>query len=154
MREGFASGAPELDEWLSRYSWQNQRANNATTFVSCNESRVLGYYALTVASVARGEAPEPLAKGAPAQIGCLLLARLAVDEEAQGRGLGRGLLSDCLRRASSIAGEAGMKALLVHCRDETARDFYMSQCDFLPSPAADLQLLLPMKWVTAHFGDT
>ena len=44
MREGFDSGAPEPDEWLGRYSWQNQRANNTVTYVSVLDERVVGYY--------------------------------------------------------------------------------------------------------------
>jgi hypothetical protein len=44
VREGFDSGASELDEWLGRYSWQNQRANNTVTYVSVLDERVVGYY--------------------------------------------------------------------------------------------------------------
>ena len=51
IREGFDSGALELDEWLQRYSWQNQRAGSAVTYVSVLDERVVGYYAITVASV-------------------------------------------------------------------------------------------------------
>lgn len=43
VREGFDSGAPELDEWLTRYAWQNQQANNAVTYVSVLDGRVVGY---------------------------------------------------------------------------------------------------------------
>ena len=53
VQEGFDSGAPELDEWLVRYSWQNQRANNAVTYVTVLDGRVVGYYAIAVSSVAR-----------------------------------------------------------------------------------------------------
>ncbi len=94
--EGFDSGAPELDEWLVRYSWQNQRANNAVTYVSVLDERVVGYYAIAVANVTSEAAPVPVAKGAPKQVPCLLLARLAVDQSMQGLGLGRGLLADVL----------------------------------------------------------
>jgi len=89
VREGFDSGAPELDEWLARYSWQNQRADNAVTYVSELDGRVVGYYAITVASVTSDTVPERVSKGAPRQVPCLLLARLAVDRNMQGFGLGR-----------------------------------------------------------------
>ena len=39
----------------------------------------------------------------------------------------------------------GAAALIVHCRDEQARTFYLANGDFLPSPANALHLLLSMK---------
>jgi GNAT superfamily N-acetyltransferase len=150
VRDGFDSGAGELDDWLVKFAWENQRANNATTFVSTSDGRVVGYYALTVASIAKAEAPEVLSKGSPQQTGCLLLARLAVDQTVQGCGLGAALLGDCMRRSAQLSMEIGFKALLVHCRDQAARDFYLSKADFLTSPIEDLQLFLPMKWILAN----
>lgn len=56
-RTSFDSGAAELDEWLRKYSWQNLRANNATTFVTAtDDGRVVGYYALTVAGYEKAAA--------------------------------------------------------------------------------------------------
>jgi GNAT superfamily N-acetyltransferase len=145
VREGFDSGAPELDEWLARYSWQNQRANNAVTYVSVLDERVVGYYAIAVASVASEAAPERVGKGAPRQVPCLLLARLAVDRSMQGFGLGRGLLADALKRTVGLADSVGIRALLVHSRDETAREFYLAQAEFRESPTDQLHLMLPVQ---------
>lgn len=145
VREGFDSGAPELDEWLARYSWQNQRANNAVTYVCVLDDRVVGYYAIAVASVTRDVAPERVVKGAPRQVPCLLLARLAVDRRMQGFGLGRGLLADALTRTAGLADSVGIRALLVHSRDDAARQFYLAQAEFLESPTDPLHLLLPVK---------
>jgi GNAT superfamily N-acetyltransferase len=145
IREGFDSGAPELDEWLEHYSWQNQRANNAITYVTVFDGRVVGYYAIAVASVARESAPAPVAKGAPMHVPCLLLARLAVERKTQGHGLGRGLLVDALQRTVGLAESVGIRALLVHARDEAARQFYLAQAEFQESPSDPLHLLLPVK---------
>lgn len=145
MREGFDSGALELDEWLVRYSWQNQQANNAVTYVSVLDERVVGYYAIAVANVTSEAAPVSVAKAAPKQVPCLLLARLAVDQRMQGLGLGRGLLADVLRRTVDLADVVGIRALLVHSRDESARQFYCAQAEFLESPSDPLHLLLPVK---------
>lgn len=145
VREGFDSGARELDEWLVRYAWQNQQANNAVTYVSLLDERVVGYYAIAVASVTSDVAPTAVAKRAPKQIPCLLLARLAVDQSMQGFGLGRGLLADALRRTVGLADAVGIRALLVHCRDDAARQFYLAHGEFLESPSDPLHLLLPVK---------
>ena len=151
VREGFDSGAPELDEWLARYSWQNQRANNSVTYVSMLDGRVVGYCAIAVANVTSESAPVAVARGAPRQVPCLLLARLAVDEVMQGLGLGRGLLVDALRRTVSLADAVGIRTLLVHARDDAARQFYLAQAEFLESPSDPLHLLLPVKdIVRAH----
>ncbi len=144
---GFDSGATELDEWLVKFAWENQKANNATTFVSQADGRIAGYYAVTVASIAKANAPNFLTKGSPNQIGCLLLARLAVDRSTQGSGLGTALLTDCLGRTAQLAGQVGVKALLVHCRDEAGRSFYLDRADFHASPVDRMQLFLPVKWI-------
>lgn len=151
LREGFDSGALELDEWLTRYAWQNQRANNAVTYVSVLDGRVVGYYSIAVANVASEAAPV-VAKGAPKQVPCLLLARLAVDQRMQGLGLGRGLLGDALRRAVGLADSVGIRALLVHARDDAARRFYLSQAEFLDSPSDPLHLMLPVTDIAHALG--
>ena len=153
VREGFSSGADELDEWLAKYAWQNQRANNAVTFVTTLRGRVVGYYSLSVAGVAKEDAPGHVGKRAPQQVPCLLLARLAVDESVQGRRVGSGLLADALRRAARLSADIGMRALLVHARDAEAKAFYLSRADFLPFPGDPLKLMLPMEWILAKVKD-
>ena len=125
-RTQFKSGASELDEWLRKYSWQNQRANNATTYVTAYENRVVGYYAITVAAYERGGTPVAIAKKAPESVPCFLLARLAIDLEWRGQGIGYGLLRDAMRRVAVLSTSVAAPALLVHARDEAARDFYLT----------------------------
>jgi hypothetical protein len=150
-RTAFESGAAELDEWLERYSWQNQRANNATTYVSTVGGRVVGYYAINVAGYERGAAPQEIAKNAPQAIPCFLLARLAIDLEWQGRGLGWGLLRDALHRVLTLSQSVAAPALLVHARDDAARAFCLHHAEFLQSPVDPLHLFLPMKAIAAAF---
>lgn len=151
VREGFFSGAVELDEWLIKFSWQNQRANNAVTYVTIADERVVGYYAITVAGYSKDAAPATLAKAAPRQVPCILMARLAVDQEWQGRRLGRGLLLDAIRKAVQLSESVGAAAFLVHCRDDTARQFYLAHGDFLQSPSEPLHLFAPMKALRKEF---
>lgn len=152
-RAGFESGAPELDEWLTKYSWQNMRANNATTYVTTvGDRRVVGYYAITVAGYQRGAAPEVIAKRAPETMPCFLLARLAVDVEFHGRGLGWGLLRDAMQRVLMLSESVAAPALLVHARDDEARAFYCHHAEFLQSPVDPLHLFLPLKAMAARFG--
>jgi GNAT superfamily N-acetyltransferase len=75
----------------------------------------------------------------------VLLARLAIDSSAQKRGLGRALLRDALIRIEAAADEIGIRALLIHAKDDSARSFYMKQAEFEPSPTDPLHLFLLMK---------
>jgi GNAT superfamily N-acetyltransferase len=145
IRDGFDSGADDLDEWLAKYSWQNQQANNATTYVITAGERVVGYYAITMSAVARLDAPAGLQRGRPSQIPCILLARLAVDRSCQGAGLGWELLRDALLRAVRLSDSIGAAAVLIHCRDDKAKEFYLRNGDFLQSPVEELHLMVPIK---------
>ena len=44
-----------------------------------------------------------------------------------------------------LADSLGIRALLVHSRDDAARRFYLAQAEFLESPTDPLHLLLPVK---------
>ena len=150
-RSRFESGASELDDWLKKYSWQNMRAHNATTYVTTTGSgRVVGYYALTVAGYQRLAAPEAIAKRAPEPVPCFLMARLAVDIEWRRRGLGWGLLRDAMQRVLLLSQSVAAPALLVHARDEDARAFYCHHAEFLQSPVEPLHLFLPITAIAAR----
>lgn len=144
-RTGFHSGAEELDQWLTRFSWQNQQANNAATYVITDGGRVVGYYAIAMAAIASLTLPPRLQKHRPTAIPCIILARLAVDDSCQGEGLGWELLRDALLRSVQLSRSIGAAAILVHCRDETAKAFYLRHGDFLQSLVDELQLIVPIK---------
>lgn len=78
----------------------------------------------------------------------MILARLAVDLRERGTGLGKSLLKDALLRTCQAADFAGIRALLVHAKDEEARNWYLKH-DFEPSPTDPLQLFLLMKDIRA-----
>ena len=148
IRNSFCSGAQELDDWIKTSAWQNQRANNAVVYVTTQNETILGYYAIAASCYARDEAPEELKPHRrPTEIPCILLARLAVDQRAQGLGIGAGLLKDAIQRSYALSQQVGAAALLIHCRDKDARSFYLHYKIFLPSPANEMHLLLPMKQV-------
>ena len=64
----------------------------------------------------------------------MILVRLAVDLQHQGAGLGKALLKDALLRTAQAADIAGIRALLVHAKDEPARQWYLNW-EFDPSPS-------------------
>jgi GNAT superfamily N-acetyltransferase len=141
----FACGMPALDAWLKRFALQNQAAGASRTYVVHRENRVVGYYALAAGSVERQVAPDRVSRGlARHPVPVVILARLAVDETERGGGLGRALLKDALLRIANAADVIGVRAVLVHAKDEKARRFY-ERFDFEPSPIDPLQLFLLVK---------
>lgn len=141
----FDCGNPTLNTWLRRYAWTNQQADSAKTYVALADDRVVGYYALTTGSVHKHESPQRIAKGlANHPIGIVLLARLAVGSQQQGKGLGKALLFDALSRIEEAAEIVAVRAVMVHAIDEAARRFY-EHFEFEPSPVDRFQLLLLLK---------
>lgn len=148
----FDCGEPSLNQFLQRYALLNQRANSAQTYVCCQGGEVAGFYSLVVGSVEMSDVPERVAKGlARYPVPVMILARLAVDTRCQGRGLGRALLKDALLRTLQAADIAGIRAILVHAKDEAARQWY-ARWDFEPSPTDPLHLYLLIKDLKAAAG--
>ena len=71
--------------------------------------------------------------------------RLAVDQEYAGQGLGWELIRNALLRAVRLSESIGAAAVLVHCRDDSAKSFNLHHGNFLQSPVDDLHLLVPIK---------
>ena len=141
----FDCGKEELNRFLQRFALANQRANSTQTYVACRDKAVVGYYSLTVGAVAHAEAAERVRKAMPRYpISVMILARLAVDERLAGQGLGKALLKDALLRTAQAADIAGIRALLVHAKDDEAKAFY-EHFDFEPSPTDPYHLFLLMK---------
>jgi predicted N-acetyltransferase YhbS len=56
----------------------------------------------------------------------VVLARLAVDREHQGRGLGRAMFGDAARRVASAADTIGIRGIVVHAISEEVKRFYLA----------------------------
>jgi len=111
------------------------------------QNQVVAYHAWCMAQVQPDKATERLRKGGrryPQPVA--LLARLGVDTDHEGRGLGVGLLQDVFARLPELSADIGCRGLLVHAESTEARDFYLHLVpEFEPSPTDDLHLLLLMK---------
>ncbi len=143
--EGFDCGKPTLNDWLVRHARQAQGSGSAKTFVVSENDRVSGYFSLTVGQIDTLDAPERIRKGmGQYPVPVVILARLAVGLQDQGRGIGIGLLQDAIRRTLLIAEQAGIRAMLTHPIDEDAVKFY-ARFGFIASPLREQQLLLLLK---------
>jgi GNAT superfamily N-acetyltransferase len=143
--EGFDCGKPALNDWLLRHARQAQGSGSAKTFVVADDDRVAGYFSLSVGQIDTLDAPERIRKGmGQYPLPVVILARLGVSKQDQGRGIGFGLLQDAIRRTMLIAEQAGIRAMLTHPIDKDAARFY-TRFGFIASPLREQQLLLLLK---------
>lgn len=145
--EDFDCGSESLNLYLKRFALTNTASGSARTYVATavGGSSVIGYYSLAAASVEKAQVPERVGKGTSNHpVPVVLLARLAVNLRFQGRGLGKGLLRDALQRALWAAQVIGVRAILVHAKNQEVAQFY-AQFGFAPSPTDPLHLMLLMK---------
>lgn len=148
----FDCGNSALNQFLQRYALVNQKANSAQTYVCCVGDAVVGFYSLAVGSVDPELVPTRVLKGlARHSVPVMILARLAVDQAHQRKGLGQALLKDALLRTAQAADIAGIRALLVHAKDEAAQKWYESW-EFEPSPTDALHLFLMLKDLKSLLG--
>lgn len=147
--EGFDCGKAALNRFLERHALQSQQAGATTTYLALQGDEVVGFYSLSVGQVEYADAPERLTKGlARHPVPVMLLARMAVASGHQGRKLGAGLLKDAMLRTLQASEIAGIRAFVVHAKDDEARAFY-ERFDFVASPTDAYHLVLLLKDVRA-----
>lgn len=152
ITDGFECGQAPLNQYLHRFALSNLKANSAQTYVCCEGEIVVGFYSLAVGSVEPANAAPRVIKGlARHPMPVMVLARLAVDLKHQGRGLGQALLKDALMRTAQASDIAGIRALLVHAKDESARQWYLNW-EFEPSATDPFHLFLLLKDLKGVLG--
>jgi GNAT superfamily N-acetyltransferase len=121
----FDCGVEELNNYLQKHAYQAQAGEGARTYLTYSDTVIAGYYTLAYGSVEFATAPGRVTKGlAKHPIPVMLLARLAVDKRFAGKGLGTELLRDALFRTIAAADIAGLRAVVVDAKDESAKQFY------------------------------
>lgn len=126
VTEGFFCGVDSLDDWLKRRSLKNQVQGASRTFVVCNQTRVVAYYALASGAVAVNEATGKFRRNMPDPIPVVILGRLAVDRSLHGQGFGRALVRDAGMRVIQAASAIGIRGMAVHALSDEAKTFYTS----------------------------
>jgi GNAT superfamily N-acetyltransferase len=147
----FDSGVPELDNWLKRRALQNEASGASRTYVVSAGGRVVGYYALATGAIAQRDATGKVRRNMPEAIPVLVLGRLAVDREYQGKGIGAGLLKDGPLRTVNAASIAGIRAVLLHAISDEAKRFY-EKAGFSPSPVDPMTMMILLADVEKAVG--
>lgn len=123
----FQCGESSLDSWLREQAAAAAKRRTARTWVWVDETnRVVGYYALSAHVVAREQVPSRIGRGGPSQIPAVLLGRLALSKDLQGRGLGAVLVADAMARTVAASQLVGARLVVVDALGESAAQFYES----------------------------
>lgn len=148
--ERFDSGKPSLDTFLRETALRNQAEGYTRTFVIAGRDHdVVGYHSLSAAMISRDHTPRQIkGHGAPGEIPVALLARLAVDRNHQGKGLGGALLKNALLAVVAASETVAFRAVMVHALDDDAAAFY-GRFGFRAAKGLERTLLLPINDVRA-----
>jgi GNAT superfamily N-acetyltransferase len=148
----FDCGSEPLNIFLTRYARQNQKADGAQTYVCLAGEAVAGFATLAVGHIEHAHAPELMKKGlARHPVPVMTLARLAVDKHWQGRGIGASLLKDMMVRTIEAAEIAGVRALIVQAKDDSAMSFY-KHYGFQDGFPESLHLYILTRTLRDNFG--
>jgi len=147
---GFDCGEPALNEWLRNWALKNE-SRFSRTYVVCDGNRVVAYFCISAGAVERAAAPGKMRRNAPDTIPVSVIGRLAVSLDHAGKGLGADILSDALHRIAVASQSIGIRAALVHAKDEAAKRFYLKCAEFIEYPEDSRILFLPIETVVAAF---
>jgi GNAT superfamily N-acetyltransferase len=141
LLEGFDCGSRALNDWLVRRALRNQSSGTSRTWVVAETGQVVAFYVSSTASILRSSAPKKIGRNQPEELAAVLLARMGVDSRHQGRGLGAALLKHFMLKAIQVAQSVGVRVLLIHAKDENAKNFY-ERYGFVESPLDPLVMMM------------
>jgi GNAT superfamily N-acetyltransferase len=160
---GFRCGVPILDDFFSRRAWtqhSKSRANRVFVLLEEGDDEVLGFYTLSAREIERSRLDDVVPRSAPPHpLGVFYIGYFAVAEKHQGKGLGRRLMGDALRRCIEAAGTIGAAGVFLDSLDEASTALYR-RLGFVDIPRAagapvdaPQPMILPMQVLLASRSD-
>lgn len=153
-KKEFSCGKEMLDNYLQKQANQDIKRKLSVCFVLNDKETNLiqGYYTLANNSISQNLIPAKFQKKLPksyTSIPTTLLGRLAVDNRFKGKGVGKLLLIDALKRSYEIAKSIGSFAVIVDPLDKVAEKFY-NKYGFIKLPDSE-KMFLPMNTIKTLF---
>jgi len=149
QKDRFDCGNDLLNFYIHKQAGQDVKRKLAACFVIVDENKTItGYYTLSNAGIPSKNLPEQVRKKLPKSyyhLPVTLLGRLAVDNKSKGKGLGRLLLIDALRRSFFASKSIGSIAVVVDPVDDDAVSFY-EKFGFIRLPDSG-KMFIPMKTI-------
>lgn len=153
-RDEFNCGIPLLDNYLRKQALQEIKRKLSACFVITEPKSglLIGYYTLSNNSIPQNFIPQNIQKKLPTSytsIPTTLIGRLAVDKRFQGKGFGKFLLIDALKRTYEVSQKIASFAVVVDPFDNKAESFYKNYV-FIKLPDSG-KMFLPMKTIAQLF---
>lgn len=151
-REGFDCGSEPLNAYLRQTAREHSERGISRTFVLVESPApkesipVLGYFTLNMCQIKSEWLPEKFGRKLPREICGLKLGRLAIAQNQQGKGLGKALMAEAMKKALEVFDTAGGIGLFVDAKDERAAEYYR-QHGFEPLQPNPLQLFLALETI-------
>ena len=154
VRSDFDCGKDLLNNYLKNIAGQDIKRKLSACFIIAEKgtNNIQGYYTLSNSSIPLSSFPQRIRKKLPGSDGSIpatLLGRLAVDRSSQGKGIGKILLIDALKRAYEISMEIGSFAVVVDPIDKDAELFY-EKYGFIKLPDSQ-KMFIPIKTLNELF---
>jgi predicted GNAT family N-acyltransferase len=153
-KKAFSCGIGMLDNYLQKQAKQDisKKLSACFVIVDTESNLIKGYYTLSNSSILQKLIPDAFKKKLPksySSIPTTLLGRLAIDNRFQGKGFGKALLLDALKRSYDISKNMGSYAVVVDPFDLSAEGFY-SNYGFIKLPDS-AKMFLPMGTINQLF---
>ena len=142
--EQFDCGNIQLNNWLKHRAFKNELQGASRTYVVAVEKVVIAYYCLANGAIAQTISTGKVKRNMPDPIPVMIIGRLAVDQNWQGKRIGKALLRDAILRTLQAAEIAGIRAILVEAISEEAKQFY-EKCGFTVSPLEPMTLMITIN---------
>lgn len=157
QRVRFSSGVSAIDNYLKLTARKHQAANIAAIFVIADGAdEIIGYYALKAAQIDASElggAVDAKLMARHSEVPATLLSMLGVDQSLQGRGIGKMLLADALRRSLAASKLVASQCIVLDVLDDAEaarRAAFYTALGFAPCTVSGrARMYLTMKDVEA-----
>ena len=153
---GFDCGVGRLNNFLKLSARKQQKEDMTRVYVAVElgQTKILGYHAINVGTMNVGELAKP-PRGTPShgEIPVLFLGQVAVDQKAQGLGVGSLLMHHVFEKACVIADEAGCHAILLDVMSDgdaeafTRRKRWYREFGFQSFASNEVRMFMTLKQV-------
>ena len=152
-RDDFTCGNQVLDQWFRTRASQDQKRHVAQVFVALHGDQIVGFYSLSMFTLALDSLPAPLPKKLPKYdaIPAAIIGRLARADRERGKGIGGLLVADAIKRVLAASESVAAYAIVVDAKDDEAKHFYEA-FGFIPLASKPRRLFLMTQTAAAAFA--
>jgi ribosomal protein S18 acetylase RimI-like enzyme len=166
-RAGFDCGEKELNLFLQTQASRHMRVGISKTMILANATTpidnkssvdnkypVCAFYTIAPGSIKRESLPAKLAKKLPYYpVPVFLIAQLAVNQDHQGKGLGKITLIKALEYLWEINSQMAAYAIVVDCLNDNVKNFYKKYgFKILCNYNSKSRMYIPMKVIGKLFA--